>query len=198
MTGTGQLHILRIEIDGHNKGRSTPLRPWVAEITGTSSLYGLSREFIRGMTDWKGARRAWSGNIYGRVATFPLREGRLYEVARARGSSSRRHLAREFCLVEDGKRRELMPDEALAIADGGGPATALIVRESGQTWVAKVDGLGTPECLGFVLVDGTRRYRLHDGVHEVVEAGARRLVGVRDGAVVALTEQEAMAWLANR
>lgn len=198
---TGPLSILRIEVDGHHHG-GPPLKPWVAEITGTCPRYGLAREFVRAMNDWRDARKAWSGNVYGKVATFPLREGRLYEIARARGRSSRRYLAREFYIVERGKRVRRTPDEALAIADGGGPATLLKVDEPGvgeseRTWVARVTGLGTPERLGFVLVDGERWYRLRVGVHEVVEAGARRLVGVRDSAVLEIDEQEAMAWLSS-
>ena len=192
---TSQLSILRIEVDGHHHG-GPPIKPWVAEITGTCPRYGLQRTFITPMNDWRDARRAWSGNVYGKIATFPLREGRLYEVARARGNSSRRHLVREFYVVEGGKRVKRTPDEALSVADGGGPATLLRIQENERTWVARVAGLGTPERIGFVLVDNLRRYRLRDGVHEVVEDGVQRLVGVRDGSVTSLTDQEAMAWLA--
>jgi hypothetical protein len=188
--------MLRIEVDGHFHG-GKPIKPWVAEIGKPSPRYGLERTFLDPMNDYRHARRAWSGNLYGKIATFPLREGRLYEVARCRGRSSKRYFAREFYLIEDRKMVERTPEEALAHADGGGAAAPLRVRESADSWVAAVTGLGTPSRLGYVLVDGVRRYRLRDGVHEVVEDGQRRLVGVRDGAILNLSDHEAMAWLAR-
>lgn len=196
MTGRiGALYILRIEVDGHFHGGAPP-KPWVAEIGAPCPRYGLQRAFVTPMNDWREARRAWSGNLYGKVATFALREGRLYEVSRCRGTSSRRHVVREFRWVENGKLHARTPDEALAHADGGAPAHLLKVRESDATWVAEIAGLGTPSRLGFVLVDGVRRYRVRDGrVYEVVEDGAARIIGVRDGAVEELTTQEALSWL---
>lgn len=187
-------YMLRIEVDGHFHG-GRPIQPWVAEIGKPCPRYGLERSFVTPMNDWRNARRAWSGNLYGKVATYPLHEGRLYEVARARGSSSKRHLARQFYWVDRGKMHERTPDEALEIADGGGAATTLRVRESPDSWVAHVAGLGTPTRLGYVLVDGVRRYRVRDGVHEVVEDGVRRLVGIRDNVIHELTEPEALTWL---
>jgi len=116
----GALYFLRIEVDGHFHG-GPPVKPWVAEITGTCPRYGLARDFIRPMNDWAGARVAWSGNTYGVIATFPLREGRLYEVQRCEGNSSKRHdrtrhprarHPRGPSLGRDARAREeiLMPD----------------------------------------------------------------------------------------
>lgn len=195
----GKLHILRIEVDGHFRGSPDVPKPWVAQIEGTCSRYGLQRKFIQPMNDWKNAKKAWSGNIYGVVATFALRSGHLFEVSRLRGNSSRRHLSREFLLIDDdGARTTLTPDEALTYVDGGGEAVIHAVSESEQSWVAVVCGLGTPEKLGFVLAGGARRYRLREGnVYEAVEDGHRRLVGVRRGKVVPVTENEALSWLAT-
>ncbi|HEU4732408.1 MAG TPA: hypothetical protein VFT22_31150 [Kofleriaceae bacterium] len=57
------LYMLRIEVDGHFHGGPPP-KPWVARIHGPSEQYGLAREFIRAMNDWKDAHRAWSGNLW--------------------------------------------------------------------------------------------------------------------------------------
>lgn len=118
---TGLLHMLRIEVDGHCRG-GPPIRPWVAEVTGTCPRYGLARAFVTPLNDWADARMTWGGRLYGMVATYPLREGRLYEVAQAKGKPSKRHLARSFRLVEARERRELSAEEALERADGGGGA----------------------------------------------------------------------------
>jgi hypothetical protein len=113
--------ILKIEIDGHFHG-GEPVKPWVAEITGPDPKFGLACQFIKAMNDCSEARQAWSGNIYGRVSHYPLRDGGLYEVQRCRGKSSKRHVVREFNRVTDGKRVTLTPEEALSILDGGQPA----------------------------------------------------------------------------
>lgn len=197
---TGLLYILKIEIDGHFHGSSDVPKPWVAEIGGTCPRYGLKREFVQTMNDWAGAHRAWSGNIYGRVAHFPLRDGNLYEVSRCRGKSSKRYVAREFVAVEGGKRVALTPDEALARSDGGGHAATHRIPEDldDTSWVAEVTGLGTPRRLGFVVVDGSRRYRLRAGLHEVVERDSRRFVASDGQAIQTLSEKEAVAWLSQK
>lgn len=193
MSSLGLLHILRVTVDGHCRG-GEPLRPWVAELTGTCPRYGLARTFLTPKNDYRDARRSWSGNMYGKVATFELRRGRVYEVARAEGSSSRRHLARRFFAVEK-DLLELEPEAALELVDGGARAAVFTARESPETWVGRVRGLGTPERLGFALRDGIRTYRLVDGLYEVVEAGDRRFVGVRGLVATRLTEPEAIAWI---
>jgi hypothetical protein len=192
---TDHLHLYRIEIDGHFHGGPPP-RTWVAEIGGTDTRFGLQRTFVQPLNDWARAHRAWSGNVYGVVSTFPLRNGRVYEVGRCRGKPSKRYFAREFCRVEGRHMESITPEEALAHADGGGPATLLHVDESTETWTARVKGLGTPVRLGFVLTNSQRTYRLREeGVYEVVECGRRRLVGMRDGLVHELAEQEALRWI---
>jgi len=193
---TGMLHILKVEIDGHYHG-GEPVRPWVAEILGPDPRYGLARKFIDPKNDWSQASRSMRGNIYGRVACFPLRDGNLYEVQRCRGKPSKRRVVREFVAIEGGKRVALEPFEALARVGGGDTAARLALPEDrdGTTWVARVTGLGTPERVAFVAFDGERLYRLPPGVYEVVEQGRRRFVGVQVDALTRLSEQEAWSWL---
>jgi hypothetical protein len=190
------ISILKIEIDGHFHG-GEPVKPWVAEITGPDPKWGLARRFLEPMNDWSQAHAAWSGNVYGRVAHFHLRDGNVYEVQRCRGNSSRRRVVREFVAVERGKQSRIEPDEALARADGGGPASRFTIQEDldGTSWVARVTGLGTPDRLGFVVVNGERIYRLKPGVYEIVERGERRFMGARSDRFVDLDEQEAWSWI---
>lgn len=161
------LKILRIEIDGHFHGTADVPKPWVAEITGVDATYGLARTFIEPMHDWSGARRACSGNLYGRIARFALREGRLYEISRLRGRSSKRHVAREFGRVADGEIHTVSELEALALVDrDAGSAIPYTVDEG--TRIGRIEGIGTPAVCGFVLRDGRRTFRLRVGaLHEV-------------------------------
>lgn len=197
------LYLLRIEVDAHCRG-GEPIKPWAALIRGPSIKFGLEREFIRPMNDWREAHRSWRGNVYGKVATFPLREGHLYEVMQARGKSSKRHTSREFYWVEGGKMHRRSVEEALAIADDDDrPAVDFRVSESREApaLVARVDGLGTPAPKAFVIEDDVRHYRLHEGdVYEVRGTGARGVtfgpfVGVAGGKFQNLTREEAAAWL---
>lgn len=194
----GFFSILKIEIDGHFHG-GEPVKPWVAEITGTDPKWGLARRFLDPMNDWRNAHKAWSGKVYGRVSHFPLREGHLYEVSCCRGKPSKRYVVREFVQVVDGKRKVVDPIDALTIADGGGPACVLRIPEDkdGASWVSRITGLGTPERIGFVVVDGRRVYRLRPGVYEVVEGGDARLMGATVDSVSRLDQQEAWAWLSR-
>jgi hypothetical protein len=203
------LYLLRIEIDGHFHGSPDVPKPWVARIDGTCEKYGLKREFVQRMNDWRDARRAWSGNTYGVTATFPLRGGHVYEVSRTRGKPSKRYVAREFMRIDTaGKRHSITPDEALATATGcdGTSATLLRMREPDadeRVWVAEVTRLGMPSILGWVVVDGERRYLLrHGGLYEVrgeAKPRCERLVRVdADGEIVNLTEREALQWLMQR
>lgn len=110
-----QVVILKIEEDGHLNGGPPP-RPWCAEITGLDPKFGLARTFVKALRDYADAHRAWSGNVYGVVAHFPLHEGKLYEVSRLRGRPSKRHVSREFVFVENGAMVDRTADEALAYA----------------------------------------------------------------------------------
>jgi hypothetical protein len=194
---SGQLNLLRIEIDGHFNGSKIVPKPWVAQITGTDPKWGLVRKFLDPMNDWTDARRAWSGNLYGRVAQFALRDGNLYEVFRAKGKSSRRYMAREFLLVSGGKRKAIDPEEALAHVDGGKPCCVVSLPEDreGTSWVSEITGLGTPRRLGFVVVGEARKYRCPDGIYEVVKRGVRRLISVSELVASEVSEREAMALL---
>jgi hypothetical protein len=193
----GLFSILTIEIDGHFHGSSDVPRPWVATILGTDPKYGLRREFVRAMTDWKDAHVAWSGNVYGREARFMLRDGNLYEVSRLRGKSSKRYQAREFLAIEGRKRVALEPEEALARVDGlDGCATLRIPEDrSGESWVAHVTGIGTPKRMGYVIDGSQRLYRLRDGIYEVVEHGSRRFICAEKNVTTLVDEREAWAWL---
>lgn len=55
-------------------------RPWVARITGTSTRFGLRRQFVESQRDWSEAKRASSGKIRGLVHSFVLRSGWVVEV----------------------------------------------------------------------------------------------------------------------
>ena len=193
---TGVLKILRIEIDGHFHGSPDVPKPWVAEITGIDAKYGLARTFIDPMHDWSGARRACSGNLYGRVARFALREGRLYEISRLRGRSSKRHVAREFGLIADGEIRTISEVDAIGFAERhAGPAITLTVDEG--TRISRVERVGTPAACGFVLRDGRRTFRLRVGaLHEIAIAESSRLVFVDTDGVRPATQAEAIAHLA--
>lgn len=191
------IKILRIEIDGHFRGSRDVPKPWVAQIDGVDATYGLARTFVQQLRDYRGARRACSGNLYGVVAAFPLHEGRMYEVSRLRGRASKRHLAREFLLVDGGKRRQIDPIEALAIAEAhAGPTLEYIVPDG--TRVARVDGLGSPTICGFVIVDGDRLYRLRVGaVHEVDTGVDRHLIVAGEHRAKRITQTDALARLSE-
>lgn len=198
-----RLYILRIEIDGHfhGSGQNVP-RPWAARIDGPDEVYGLSRSFVKPMNDWRHARRAWSGNLYGVVSTFALREGALYEISRCRGRSSRRYVAREFVWVEGGKMHERSEMDALAhiTRDDERPIVRVELDDERRQRLAEVRGLGRPEPLGWV-VRGTRRvFCAREGaVYEVSERdGARRLALMTDGRLRDVSEEEAIAWLRER
>lgn len=205
MTGSpGVLYMLRIEIDGHFHGSGDVPKPWVARIDGPSPRFGLARTFIPVMNDWRDAKKAWSGNTYGVVATFPLRQGALYEASRLRGTSSRRHVAREFFWLENKKMRKMEPIDALATACGESDRAASILNLADDRdvppSVALVEGLGAAKRLGFVVVDGDRKYRLlNEHLYEVRERDQDpRLVVASAGAFKTLSQQEAMQWLASK
>lgn len=152
--------MLRIEVDGHFHGRP-PEKPWVARITGPDEKYGLVREFVRPLNDWSDARRAWSGNVYGVVSAFPLREGHLYEVKRTEGKPSKRHVVRQFYWLEASKLTEIGPEAALQRIAGGAAGAAFRTREfPGRT---RVTDLIEPEPVGFVVRGTERVYWLRDG-----------------------------------
>lgn len=192
------LKLLRIEVDGHFHGSSDVPQPWVARVDGVDRRYGLARTFIDRIRDWRGYRRSWSGRNYGVVAAFALRMGHLYEVSRLRGRPSKRHVAREFWRYNlDGARTELEPIDALALAEAyAGPVVVADYEEG--TRVSVVHGLGTPEQLGWVVVDERRLYRLRDGhVHEIVHPNSEaQLVLVDGGRPEPITHDDALRRLA--
>lgn len=102
------LHILKIPIPGQVRGGSPP-RPWVAMIEGLCGRFGLRRRFIKPLNDFSNATCAGSGNIYGVVAHFALRDGELYEVSGYRDG----YLCREFLAIDEGQRVDLPREEAI-------------------------------------------------------------------------------------
>jgi hypothetical protein len=75
------------DFDWHHK------RAWVARIVGLDDVYGLQREFIRGMTDYGEANSTGSRGIF---EYYPLKDG-IYEVSEP---ISWKHCERYFCRVE--------------------------------------------------------------------------------------------------
>lgn len=198
------IRVYSIEVDGHFHGGPAP-RPWVARIDGTDERYGLRREFIRPLNDYRNAHAAWSGNVYGLVARFPLHSGHLYEVSRTRGKSSKLRVVREFYHLDDElKMCRRTPEEALAVAEGETGDEAITVFrssdvDSSAAWVAEVTGIGTPRRLGWVVVHGERLYRLRPGhVYEIQEDGARRLVRAQEDRMTTITEADALARIGAR
>lgn len=195
-----RIHMLRIEIDGHFHGSPNVPKPWVARIDGIHPKYGLDRSFVQKLNDWKGAKRACSGNLYGVVSHFPLRAGNLYEVCRLRGKSSKRYVAREFLRVpDDGKPEPIEPIDALALVEGHDDEVAILRLPDDPDRppaVRELDGIGSGHVGGWVTIDFSRHYRLRHGrLYEVIEQGERRLVlgGAR---VQQLEQKEALQWLA--
>lgn len=190
------LHVLKIEIDGHFHG-GPPVKPWVARIDGASARYGLARTFIDPMNDWRDARRAWSGNVYGRVATWHLPEGHIYEVQRCRGAPARRHIVRELFWCASNEMHELEPEEALdRVEELGDGAVSVLLRDDARPRVGRVVGVGTPPPVGFLLRGTERLYRLGQGlVYEERVGDRRRLLRVVGGGVEELDEAMALGVL---
>ena len=189
---------LRIEIDGHFHGSSDVPKPWVAQIDGVDLKYGLARTFVQQLRDYTEARRAWSGNKYGIVAAFPLHDGRLYEVSRLRGTSSKRHVAREFLVVGDGKICEITPTEALRLAEPyPGPTIEYSVPEG--TSITRIEGIGSPTVCGFVLVGSSRSERLfvlrENSIYQITTELDQGLILVEDGRTRSITQRAAAEYL---
>lgn len=198
--GAQKLHMLRIEIDSHFRGSAAVPRPWVARLDGPCPRFGMARTFLDALNDWSGADRTCSGRRRGVVACFSLRGGAVYEVSRLRGRSSKRHVAREFCRIEDdGSWTDLELDEALAAADPY-PGGAVPHWLPDGSRVSVVHGLGTPTPLGFLLDGDRRRFRLRrDALHEVLAPdGCQRLLRVIGDSVEPISSQEALEWLLHR
>jgi hypothetical protein len=202
MTTNKPFLFLRIELDGHFHGSSNVPKPWVAKITGSSTKYGLKREFVTPMNDWEKAKKAWSGNLYGITSVFALREGEMYEISRLRGRPSKRHVSREFVWVENRKMHPCTPLDALAYVEKyEGPFKTYLLDDctDGSKWVENIVGLGDSVKLPWVVVDGKRHYRLRpDHLYEVSNQGKRGLVIV-DAELKAslISQEEALRWLTS-
>lgn len=147
------------------------------------------------MNDWRGAQAANSGNIYGVMTNFALRDGNLYEVSRLRGRSSKRHLVREFLDLRDGKPVQIEPLEALSRAEGHADNVQVyeIPDADPVPRVSEVLGLGTPRPMGFIGDGAHRKYRLRLGcIYEVLTDDSRRFVASTDKGVEPISENAAM------
>lgn len=197
--GLGRIHMLRIEIDGHFHGSSEVPKPWVARITGVDPKYGLGREFVQRLTDWARASQAWSGNLYGVVASFPLREGNLYEVSRLRGRPSKRHVAREFVEVRGGGIERLEALDVLArIERHSDDVTVHKVAEGDGVRVSELTGVGAGVVMGWVVVDRWRMYRLRHGQLYEIVVGDRRNLVLAGPTMQPVDQKGALKWLADR
>jgi hypothetical protein len=189
------LFMLRIEVDGHCRG-GPPIKPWVARIRGADAQYGLGREFVQPMQDWAQARRAWSGNLYGVVSTYPLRDGCLYEVHRAEGTPSQRHATRSFYELSAGRLEHIETIALLQRVADGAPGASLSVREfPGRTLVT--DLAEDAGVVAYAVVGQKRIYWLREGrAYDVRDVDARdadrcRVLRVTGGR---LCSEDVAAW----
>lgn len=189
------LFMLRIEVDGHCRG-GPPIKPWVARIIGPDAKYGLAREFVNPMQDWAHARRAWSGNLYGVVSTFPLRDGHLYEIHRAEGNPSKRHATRAFYALSAGELSEVSTELALRRVAGDSAGVVLTVREWPERTLV-TDLSDDAGIIGYAVVGMKRMYWLREGhTYDVRDVDARdadrsRVLRVVDGR---LHSEEVASW----
>lgn len=89
---------------GHKADRR---QPWVAEITGLDSRYGLSREFVPRKTDYRHANRAGER---GAEHWWTLESGRAYE-ARYRVTWDK-WVTRWLTVTEEGDITDITEEEA--------------------------------------------------------------------------------------
>lgn len=86
---------------------SAGLRPWVAEVTGVDSVFGLKRSFVDGRIDFAESNGKMSRGV---MLHFVLESGRCYEVKARRSWSS---WDRYFCHVTDDGDIERIDKEAV-------------------------------------------------------------------------------------
>jgi hypothetical protein len=190
------LYMLKIELDGHFHG-GPPVRPWVARITGPDPKFGVRREFLDPLRDWRDAHSAMSGRLYGITCVWMLSEG-TYEVSRTRGRSSKRYVSRETISIDRaGKRRSVSEVEALQAIDGQ-PDGGIRYPVPEGTSVSRVVGLGTPEALPWLVRDGERVYRLQPHqLYERASEGRRAFLLASQDKVEKVSEREAIAWISR-
>lgn len=194
-----ELTMYQITLDGTWHGSRVVPKTWVARIDGTHEVMGLDREFITPKNDWAGAKVTGKGNRYGVVATFPLRDGHIYEAHRARGTASRRAMVREYFWLEGGEVQELDDAEALDKIQGYASTLTWRMRDNPEDrpTIAEVLPGGRRNVLGWTISEDARRcFCLRDGLHQVHEKGRTYWCLVTDGDDTELTDEEAAAWLA--
>lgn len=188
--------MLKIEIDGHFHG-GPPVRPWVARLTGADPKFGVRRDFVDPLRDWRDAHQAMSGRLYGITCVWMLSAG-VYEVSRTRGKPSKRYVSRETLAIDErGKRRSVSEIEALQAIDGQPDGGIKYLVPEG-TSVSRVVGLGTPEALPWLARGGERIYRLQPHrLYERASEGRRAFLATSQDAVERLSEKEALAWISR-
>lgn len=102
-------------------------RPWVARIRGLSEKYGLDREFLSGLRDYRGSNGTGSRGI---MITYVLHSGHVYEVRELLSWSSER---RYFCHVVDGHIVELSQEDAIARVDSGKRAAQALIDAASRS-----------------------------------------------------------------
>lgn len=193
-----KLYMFSLEVDGHFHG-GKPVKPWVAQILGPSSQYGLKREFVQPLNDWKQAHRAWSGNTYGVVARFPLRDSAVYEISQCFGNSSKRYVERRFYRIDNMRKHRLDLFDTLNFVVND-PRDGELARfpedRANPISVKEVTGLAELRTIGFVVQNNERVFLLrHGAVYRIGDLEKSKLVGFgRDGQHT-LTEAEALVWL---
>lgn len=196
------MRILSTRVPRHRMGGRRP-RPWVARITGPDSEYGLRRQFVKPMTDWRHAHRAISGNLTGLTVSFALRENAMYEVACwfAEGPLGKWEWSRHFTWLDSGGFERVSHEEIMDWVQGdSGSVSTLELIESDPDHPPRVFSLlrgGVPRELGWASNGARRVYRLAPGLFEIDERDARRLVMSGGSKLSQVTEEEALAWLAT-
>lgn len=92
--------------------------PWIAEITGRCSKYGMVRKFVKAHVDYSEAN---SKGTRGVMYYFPVNEGCLIEVF---AMTSWRGRDRYFAIVQNGEVRRLTKEETGEWLDASNSASA--------------------------------------------------------------------------
>lgn len=86
-------------------------RPWVARIARRlHPRYGIDRQFLRPMTDYRGARRTMQREMRGVVLEWLLEEGSVYEI---HDYDRKDKPARRFVRVRAGEIVEIEREEVI-------------------------------------------------------------------------------------
>lgn len=99
------------EVGVSNHARSLldwkPRQPWIAEIVGIDSRFGLQRIFLQGAKDYSHGNSIGSRGIY---KFYSLEEGKIYEVNELQ---TWRRSERYFCRFTNGRMEKLAKNEVV-------------------------------------------------------------------------------------